>query len=548
MRQIQKTQSRANHVKGTTLNQQQPQQQQQQQRSQHGNVNTNLTKSFDESYDEQIAEQQREQKQTEKPTTQKQQLSIVHYVLAMPLAAVYIVARALLDCIRGSVFWTLWFIEKSAPMIDAWLFDKVTVWLPAKYAQCEQWWTTRGVHVCYETQQYALYTAIPATIHCIDHLFIGIVHFYRWTHKISIQFGDAWQRFAKQHDWKQLASDMANVWTAVVWKPTVWTVYRFYRLGVLLYYGSQQVLRSIKNDLTWLATIALPTIWSFIKATRMYDWVSRSASWTSMQMKWVVARALEQVALPLLRNARCGIITTVDFIASVIESHGFQTRLQKMRTVFFSNVVWLIEEQAGFFTNNVELLMPCIAYFTNEIMPSLAKAYKRLTTMLWAFYIRQIRPALISAYFFVQPTIIAYYRFVSDTVSDPIIAVWMFAQSVSSRIWVAVQLHGHHTLAASIRSIQQSANHTWLLSKQLYVYLTLWIEKHAPYILDVFSKAWELAVSNGWALVQLDTTEMKDWVVKVSAMTFESLERTLSEWIKEQSQTSYTATNKEKAN
>ncbi|KAG2227319.1 hypothetical protein INT45_004274 [Circinella minor] len=505
--------------------------------------NNDNNDNVDENGDEKESKQEQRQRQNNK----KDDLSFLHYILAMPLATIYIVIRAMLDCIRNVIFWTLWFLEKSAPVIDAWLFDKVTVWLPKKYEQCETWWSTRGVHVWRSTQDYAVHTAIPTTVYCIDQSFIGIAHIYRRVHKISIQFGGAWQRFAKQHDWKQLMHDMADVWFAIVWQPAVWTITRIYRLVSMIYYGGRNVLRSIKQDLQWLFTLAIPTLWQVITNTQVYHWISRGISWFSIHFKRIIAKVLQQFVLPLLKNIRCNVIISIDFIASIVESHGFQTRLQKIRTFILSNMIWWIEEQVVFFTDNIDFLLrvaiPCVTYFTNELLPALTEAYKHLATAFWNCYIYYVRPVIIETYYFIQPSVIVVYKYVSGILFLPFISFWKLIQLVGSTVWDTIQHYGQHTVMASLLFIQQSATHTWLLSKKCYASLTLWFEKQAPYIMNTFSKSWELAVTNGLALSQVDTIGMRDWIVKVSEMTFESLERTLSEWIKEQSQPTNSTTN-----
>ena len=521
-------------------------QQQQQQPNNNTTDEKEPIKEDNDTVDSSHDNDKNESKQRQRQKHKEDDLSLLHYILAMPLATIYIAIRAMLDCIRNVIFWTLWLFEKSVPIIDAWLFDKVTVWLPKKYQQCEAWWVTRGVHIWRSTQDYTIHTAIPTIIYCIDQSIIGISHIWRQIHKTSVQFGDACQHFAKQHDWKRLANDMADVWLAVVWQPVVWTISRIYRLVFIIYYGGRNVLRSIKQDVQWLFTIAIPTLWGAITNTQAYHWISRGVSWFSTQSKWIIAIVLQQALLPLLRTIRHSVIVSIDFIASVIESHGFQTRFQKIRTIVLSNMVWWVEEQAVFFTDSAECLLrvaiPCITYFTKELLPPLTKAYKRLTTVFWNCYIYCLRPVIIETYHFIQPTVFVAYKYASRIVSIPFVSLWALIQKVGSTIWDTIQHYGQHTVVASIHLIQRAVTHTWLLSKQFYASFTLWLEKQTPYIMDVFSKAWQLAVTNGSALTQFDMVGMKDWIVKVSEMTFESLERTLSEWIKEQSQPTSSAT------
>ncbi|KAI9275593.1 hypothetical protein BDA99DRAFT_495913 [Phascolomyces articulosus] len=530
------TQSRSNHHDNDVA----PQFQQQQ----YDESSADKKKPTDnENYENNMNEDDKDDRQRPK---KKDELALIHYILAMPLATVYIVIRALLDCIRNVVFWTLWFLEKSAPVIDAWLFDKVTVWLPKKYQQCETWWLTRGVYAWQNTKNYVVHTAIPTTVYCIDQTCIGTVHVCRRINKTSIQFGDAWQRFAKQHDWKQLANDMADVWLAIVWQPIVWAISRGYRLGAMIYYGGRNVLWSLKDDIQWLITVAIPSLWKAVTDTELYGLVSEGASWFSIHSKWIIAKVLQQVVLPLLHNMRRGSIVLIDVIALIVGSDSFQTRLQKIRTIVLSNMIWWIEEQINFFTDNINLLLrvakPCATYFGNELLPALTEAYKRLTKWLWDCYISYIRPALTDTYYFIQPTMIIAYKYASDIASVPFITIWEFVQTVGSVTWDAIQRYCQHSIMAAIPLIQQSSYHTWLLSKQFYTQLTLWLDEQAPYIMDAFSKACNLAITNGWALVTFDSAGMKEQIIHASELMFESLERIISEWIKEQSQPTGTTT------
>ncbi|KAI8148936.1 hypothetical protein BJV82DRAFT_505794 [Fennellomyces sp. T-0311] len=463
----------------------------------------------------------------------------------MPMATVYIVARALLDCSRNVIYYTLWFLERSTPVIDAWLFHKVTVWLPAKYEQCERWWATRGVHAWHKTQNYAVNTVVPTTVHCLDQFFVGVGHTYRSLHKISIQFGVAWRRFAQKHDWKQLASDMVDLWTAVVWQPTVWIVSRTYRLGAMLYYGSRNVIRSLKEDVRWVFAVALPTVWHMIATTRIFDWTYHGALWVNARTKWGVAKMLEHVVLPLLQSLRRGTITSIDFIASVINSPGFQKRLHAARVVVMSSTVWMVQDQITFLTDNVELFLgvvvPCANWFMNEVVPRLSAAYHRLTMILWRSYQRHLRPALVTAYCLVQPFALAIYTHLSGAISVPFVKMWALAQTIGTAAWDYAQLYGQHTLSTAFQLARQSGTRAWILSKQLYTHLSLWLEQQAPSLLSAFNTAWELAVSHGFNLMHVDATAMKEWVSNVAELTFESLERILSEWIKEQSQGGYDA-------
>lgn len=467
--------------------------------------------------------------------TKEANLSIAHYILVTPFAAFYIIARAILDIIRFSLYFIIWSCEISLPYIDDWLFDKVTIWIPEKYNKLEKWWIEKGQpsFVSYKTQFQQI--TLPAIIENME-LFFTKSYEIKCVVQASMQkFIAAWKTFIKRHDWRQLSQDLGDVVYMVIWSPTVWIVTRSIRLGKLVYSGLRSTAISIKNDIVWISTIAIPTSYNYIISTQLAKYSFVCASKLSNTTQSVCIHINNYLLAPTLGRLLTWTVQGIDKLILLLQTNTFQQRLRRIYCWISPNMVWAIIEFSSLVIHISkwahllfsQLFLPAYNLFMVYVKPQLASAYQGIIVK-WLFE-AHIIPAWLKLYPYLNvPVHYIYNNIISPISSQLYIAISALYQYVTQQLLVQLQ--------AILTKVNQF---TMVYTQWVYSHIQSWLIRQAPILLNMIQKLYEFIVNScDWNQLQQDTwtvvTTLYNWIAEQSNMIYLSLERSLSSWTKEQ--------------
>lgn len=430
--------------------------------------------------------------------------SLAHYILATPLAVVYMVIRLIVDALRHATYWTLWGIEKAAPHVDDWLFDKVTVWIPAKLEQWQQWWEDDGKRYLQTVQQYTKDRLLPALIQGVERTVVGLVYGGREAARLWDQMMLAWHRFMQKHDWQQLAADLVDLMTPMA--------IRIARLVVMIYHGSLRIGRSLKQDALWIWTIAIPFVIN--KVASSSNTIRRVVDSCCLAGIWM----MDHIVTPILRTVQPVIINMVDTILVIVQSPTFIKLRHDCYQAMAVRFVWTMMEcmtmvqDASYCVEWVILhtLVPLIRCYFDEIQPRLAHVYHQLVALL-------VQQLLKPIYQQLYPLCITLYT----SIARPIV---MSVYHVAQHTCTMVSSLGQQAIQVTLHGLQ----HLW----PLVSFITQWIQRQAPFLYKILSS---IHFKVDWSMLGQDVMEMGRWMVTQAENVLASFERTLSEWIKDQS-------------
>jgi hypothetical protein len=482
--------------------------------------------------------QQQEEDKDKQPNDKSNKddnLSIAHYILVSPFAAVYIITRAILDIIRFSLYFMIWSCERSMPYIDDWLFDTVTIWIPRKFNEIEKWWIKKGQpsFILYKTQFKQ--NTLPTIVENMELLFNAAYKIGCIVHKSMQNFISAWKRFVERHDWRQLSQDLSEIAETIIWNPTVWFVTRSIKLCKLIYSGLYSAIISIKNEIIWSCTVIIPTIFNYIVSTRLARLLYTGTVKLSNGIQWICLNINNYLLAPTLGRFLTWLVRGIDKIILLLSTHTFQQRLRRIYKWISPNLVWTVIEISSMVVQVVkwaqlffnQLVYPAYNLFITNVKPQLAIAYQSIIVK-WLF-----EAHLYPTWFKICP----YLNIPLHWVYNHLIAAMLnglykisfsIYQYVTQQILVQVQVVSSKMIKFSM-----------VYAQWVYSHIQLWLIKQAPILSNMISKLYDTMINScDWNQLGQDiwttATLMYSWISEQSNMVYLSLERSLSAWAKEQ--------------
>lgn len=488
------------------------------------------------------AEESDPEKQVEEVEEPKK-MHMAHYILAMPLAAVYIFVRACVDVLRYVIFQLFWLAERCAPHLDAWLFDKVTVWLPAKYQSLEVWCNTRGKKHLSDAHHFITHRALPAAVVATEQTFYTLQHVWCTLDTAARRVYDAARVFAAKHDWRRLAEDMLDVWTMVVWRPCVFLVSRTYRIGVLVYFGSQRLAIALARDMQWFVLEVVPAVCAAIADSATYRCAQRVLLWFHEHVSIHAVNAIMTLASPVIRLLQTWTVLALDHIAALVRSNTFRQRVRYLHRLFASHCVWLVEDAAVTVRSLAHLsyvamdtcIIPFATWFHRDMLPPILRAYRHIAhavSCAWAATMVPLWRALCAV---ALNPMWALCQQVYAILVVPVMAVWQLACRWAIYGYEIIRQLGAQTATAltMIARAIMPLTHEWT-SKSL-----AWLQRQTPVLARAAEVIWHWIASYDWHGLYADATIMaagaRDWIAVQADHMFTSLEKSLSEWFKDQS-------------
>ncbi|KAI9320524.1 hypothetical protein BX666DRAFT_1908894 [Dichotomocladium elegans] len=444
--------------------------------------------------------------------------SILHYILAMPVASIYIVARAVYDAIRFTVFWALWGLEKSAPSVDDWLFHTLTVWLPEKFGQLDHWWTEQGSLLWQDAQNYTTQCIIPMIIRTFERLFVVLTQLAGVLHKFWLDFKCFRQMLVEFGNRRKLIIiDFVEKWIVPV-------ILRLWRLAVILYEGAVRVCRSIWQDIVWIAQVVIPSTIEVIAKTRLFRWL-HSVIFAGIEIAHCI---VSKLSVPLLRILHLVVLKALIAMNNLLQSHLFQRHWRQIRNAISVRMVWFILEASEHVQSSVRflqfifahVLLPVAILYMRNIHPRLSRAYHLWVSVL---VYRVLQPMWIA----IHPYVIILYRLIHSRLSVPLAAFSTLVQMIA---WQGLEL-GHRIglyLGLAVQSVLKS-----LLPaiQVIYSWVAIWLERQVPAVTHACQIIWDLVASYDWVNLW---SQVIQWSTTQGETLFLSLERMLIDWFKDQ--------------
>ncbi|ORZ02456.1 hypothetical protein BCR43DRAFT_481571 [Syncephalastrum racemosum] len=487
-------------------------------------------------------EKEEEVKVDAKEAQEVKKMHITHYILAMPLATVYVLLRACIDIVRHVLFHLFWLAERCAPHLDAWLFDKVTVWLPAKYQSLETWYTTRGKKHLSDTHHFITYRALPAAVVAIEETFYTIQHVWCTLDTATRRVYNAACAFAAKHDWRRLAEDMLDVCTMVVWRPSVFIVSRTYRIGVLVYFGSQRLAVALVHDVRWFFLEVMPAVCEVVANSAPYLYACQVLFWFHSHITIHAVDAIMIFAAPFIHCLQTWIVVALDQVAALVQSNKFRQHVRYLHRLFASHCIWLAEDAAVTVHDIAHLsyvvidtcIIPFATWFHRDILPPIRQAYCRLADNVSYIMIPLWRTLCTVA---LNP-IWAFCQQAYAILTVPFVTLWQVAYQWGVYGYEIIQQLGAQTVAAATAVAHAIIPLTHELTSKTLV----WLRQQTPIFVRAGEMAFHIVASYDWHGLYADTIAMaagaRDWIATQADLMFTSLEKSLSEWFKDQSSSS----------
>lgn len=470
----------------------------------------------------------------------KETLSLAHYILVTPFAALYIVGRAIMDTLRYSIYFTLWSIECSIPYIDDCLFDFVTITLPKSCSKIEQWWLQQGKPACFRTKIYLQQHSIPNTIDGLEVFFVGTYNVVCAAQAWTLEFIAVWNRFINRHDWHQLATDLSNIAYTTFWVPIVWIVTRTTHLCQIVYAGIRATVISITSEIHWILTVAIPAIHSYMISTRLAKILYQCFSCLNQQIQRICLLVFEYILSPTLGRLLTWTVKAIDSIIVLLQEHTIQAKLIHLYRYIAPNIVWvvldisslLVSSSLGARLLHFELIYPTYQLMMKHLMPRLAIAYQTMVSGLYRWYEAHLYPTWLNVYPYLNTPL--YWIYTNLTVP------------VYREVYICLAATSHylrqhlvtHIWTAMLQLIQVFAT----CAQRIHSFVQVWLTKQAPVLARIIRASYERVIhSCDWDRFQRDVATMitlfYDWVAEQSNVLYLSLERSLVTWANEQEDT-----------
>lgn len=498
-------------------------------------------------------EQQKSDQTTnqETPATEENKpikdLSLAHYILVTPFAALYILVRAIFDAVRYTLYFVIWSCEKAIPHLDDWLYHTMTVWVPAKYNAIEQWWIHKGQPGLIASVQHFKQEKIPVIIENMEAFFKVVYRIGCIVSSATNDFIHAWKRFTERHDWRQLATDLGNVAYTVLWSPLAWVVTRSIRLAKLVYGGLRSAAISIQSDVVWIYSILIPTVYDYMISTRLAHWAHVGTRKLVKALQSICLGIHEYLIVPTLGRFLTWLVRSIDQLILLLQNHTIQQRLHRIYKSMAPNLVWTVFEFSHVFlevikwahTVCVQLLYPAYKLFMKRVLPRLAIAYQKIV-IHWAYQLH-LYPAWLKVYPYLNaPLLWAYTNVTVPLLNQIYILVASISNYVTRHLLVKLQIILNMAIEISI-----------LYSQQSYQILQSWLLKQAPVLSQIIYNSYQRFLNMcDWVALRQET-----WLIASSLyesiqfnanQIYLSIERSLNAWAKEQGGTDELAISKQK--
>ncbi|CAO3642793.1 unnamed protein product [Cunninghamella echinulata] len=439
----------------------------------------------------------------------------------MPMAVIYLLGRTIIDLSRGSIYLILYQGEKSIPIIDAWLFDKVTVWLPNKYEQLQQWWATRGKKICQKWQTHLIHVTIPNAIDKIDQGIEQLYHVGQALQEMSTTIHQAWKKFRQQHDWQQLMIDIGYTFYIHLWQPWFSIMVRIANITILLFKGVRQGIISTWHDLQWLVLQMVPNMLTWIKSTQVWQ----SGHHTLHQIYLFTHYCLHVVFLPVLQW--CGQSLHYLFIDLLLQqwllSDSARYYYKKVQQNITNFHVWFCTDMVLFF-NGIKWfcvmmvddgLLPLCQAFQHHVIPQLSKVYYFLKSDMFLVYHTYVYPIWEIAVTWVQQYLPTIYHCLEHSYHSFITFFTTFEWKWETMIDITSQF-----------ILFNQKIFTVLLQSMSYVF-----SQQIPLVLKTFQTTWHHFIHDiDWQKILLTLEQMHQMIIDQCLIMVTSLERTLNEW------------------
>ncbi|CAO3613203.1 unnamed protein product [Cunninghamella blakesleeana] len=477
-------------------------------------------------------EKEQEHNENKQQKENKQQnITLNQYILMMPMAVVYLLGRTIIDISRGSIYFLLYRGEKAIPIIDAWLFEKVTVWLPNKYEQMETWWMTKGKKRYQAWQTHFFYKTIPRAIDKIDQWIEQLYHFGIWMNEIKQSIKDIWKRFKRQHDWRQLMIDLGQTFYYQVLQPWYSIMIRISHIMMILLKGCKQGFISTWHDIHWLVLHAFPQAMKWMKKSPIWQFSQEVTHHTIYYLNY----ALQAVVLPVLHG--CSHLSHYLFIDILVQqlilSDTTTYYLLQIKKNVINFQIWFCTDAILFLKGVRWLLLsivddgfiPLYQSFMHHVLPRLSKGYYNLKSDMIHVYQNYVYPIWEITMSWVEqhfPTIHQcldhyYHSFIT------------FFSEFEWNWEMIIQLTDHFVLLSQtiLSTLLQSISTTF----------TYFIHHHAI-VLKTIQSGWHHVMNTmtniDWENIMITLEHLHQMIIDQCSSIVASLERTINEWASQQ--------------
>lgn len=476
--------------------------------------------------------EQEKEENIEKQTKEVENLSLTHYILVTPFAALYIICRAIIDTIRYSLYYLLWSCEKSVPLIDDWLFEKVTITLPTKYNDFTQWWTEEGQPKYNHFKEHFRDNTLPSVVKNLELLFLKLYEISCVVQSCALDFIEAWKRFVQRHDWKQLAADLSDIAFTIFWNPLVWTVTRTLNLGRLIYHGLRSATMSMKNDVTWICTVLIPTVYNYISSTVIAKKLCSGTIKLMDGIQWIAVNTYQHLLVPTVGRFMNLLVNIIDRVLVVLlQSQTIQEKLKTIYRYTMPNLVWIIFECSSLVTEILtwvhlvftQVVRPAYTLFMRHVVPRLAIAYQSIIVR-WIFELH-LYPAWLTIYPYLNaPLFWSYAHLILPVVNN---------------LYSVVTSITHYVTQYQLAQLQVLLNKVVAVTQVVYGGICTWLLRQAPILSNTLRKLSQMIINScDWNGLSQDALLLANmfynWISVHSNKIYLSLERSLTVWVEEQ--------------
>lgn len=454
-------------------------------------------------------ENEKKKEMSNEESDNNEKLSLMHYILVSPFAALYILGRGCVDMIRYSLYYTIWYCEKSIPYVDDWLFEFVTVSIPEKYEKTETWWINQGKPSLIRFREYVRHSIVPNVVEYTEYAFVSTYKLGCAVQSMVIEIIGAWKRFIEKHDWEQLAQDLGDIAYARLWIPAT----KVFRLFQLAYIGTRASLISLVSDIQWICTVVIPKILSSRIAQTSY----RGIIYLGDQMKKIFWYIYAYLLTPTIGRILTWIIRTID---RIIDEHTIPKKLARIYSILAPQLVWLVIEFSSFINLvksgslylYTEVIYPAYQLFKKEVLPHLTRVYEDIRDFMSPLY-PYLNRMMYLCYIYV---IVPVYRQFQQHIKIPPAIFWVV-----------------------ISRLKDTMGFSWNL---FYGFIQNWLIRQAPVLSKMIQNSYEYMIhSRDWRKFyteELFSTfyELYVWLSHQLNLLYLSFERTLTTWVEQQQQ------------
>ncbi|KAI8642765.1 hypothetical protein BD408DRAFT_415894 [Parasitella parasitica] len=464
-------------------------------------------------------------------------VSLAHYILVAPFAALYIVGRATIDTVRYGLYYLIWACERALPHLDDWLFEFVTVIIPKAFASMELWWTDQGRPACTCCYAYVQQHIIPGTVHGLEVVFVGCYKGMCAIQTASMRFIAAWRIFVDRHDWRQLVTDLSDIAFETCWVPAARISARAIHLCKISWAGVRAMAISIAEDIKWTCTVAIPAVYRYVISLRITHACYYGLVAATEGARWGFVCVNDYLLAPTIGRLLTFLVRSIDSLILLLQQRTIHEKLKRLYRLVAPNAVWMLADCVAIINGLCvasllvydELLRPAYHLFMKHIMPCLTIAYTAAATNLAKWYNVHFYPAWLVIY----PYLNAPLLWMHTNLTLPI---WRQAYHIAASMINYITQH----LSAQLWNLcAKIAAMTLAYAQSVYSFIRLWLLKQAPALASLVHLSYETVIQVcDWNALQQEikatVSFVYDSVSDQAKMVYSSLERSLSSWADEQ--------------